>query len=48
MKRDTLFFIIAVSLWEIAVAIIYGLAIRYNQPLFSSMATVPYQYTFAD
>lgn len=48
MKRSTKVFIAAAIVWEIAVAIIYGLFIRYNQTAFASMQTVTNQYYFAD
>lgn len=48
MKRSTTLFIVSVILWEIAVGIIYGLFIRYNQTTFTNMSSTTYQYYFAD
>ena len=48
MKKDVLFFSIAIFVWETAIAFIYGFDIRYNTTDFATMATTTFQYTFAD
>lgn len=49
LTKSTRTFIICGILWEITVAILYGLFIRYNQTTFSSMQTptTPYYYSWS-
>ena len=48
MAKGTKIFVIAAIIWEIGVALIYGLTIHYNTSAFNSMQTQTFQYPFAD
>lgn len=47
LPKSTKVFIVCAILWEIAVAIIYGLFIRYDQDTFTSMNSPKLQYQWS-
>lgn len=48
MKRDTLFFIIAILIWEAVVGVVYGISIRYNVTNLNLLRITSWVYAFAD
>ena len=48
MATGTKIYVIAALVWELGVALIYGLTIHYNTTAFTNMSAQTFQYPFAD